>query len=120
VNTKQLSKPAHCSGSSGLKTPLKMSSVRRSSSPELISHATRPFMSTISADVVKPKRRSTRFRHFSSSICKMSCVAWILFLSSRTASLASCLRENALYSSGSRGSVCNRALNNFFSMVPIF
>lgn len=80
--TKQLKRPAHCSGESGLKTPLKISSVRSNSSPVLISHATRPFMSTISAEVVKPRRRRTRFRLLSSSICKISCVAWILLLRS--------------------------------------
>lgn len=66
--TKQLSNPAHCSGDSELNAPLKMSSVNSSSSPVLISHATRPFMSTISVAVVNPKRRRTRLRHLSSSI----------------------------------------------------
>lgn len=35
----------------------------------LISQATRPFTSMTSEDVANPRRRSTRFRHFSSSIC---------------------------------------------------
>lgn len=35
----------------------------------LISQATRPFTSMTSEEVANPRRRSTRFRHFSSSIC---------------------------------------------------
>lgn len=89
ANTKQLSSPALCSGDSVLKTPLKISSVSNNSSPVLISHATRPFMSTMSSAFVNPNRRSTRFRDLSSSSCKTSLVALIRFLSARMRSCAS-------------------------------
>src|ERR1700722_3292923 len=105
VKTKQLNRPAHCSGDNGLNTPLKISSVNSSSSPVLISHATRPFISTISADVVNPSRRRTRFRHLSSSICKTSCVDCMRLLNARIRTLVSCFVEYNLYSSGSRGSL---------------
>ncbi len=65
--TKQLNRAAHCSGESGLNTPPNIISVKSNSSPVLISHATRPFISTTSSDVVKPSLRRTRLRDFSSS-----------------------------------------------------
>lgn len=80
VNTKQLRRAAQCSGANGLNTPLKTNSVSSNSSPELISHATLPLTSTMSAEVVNPNRRRTRLRHLSSSSLRMSCVAWMLFL----------------------------------------
>lgn len=65
-----------------LKTPLKIISVSKSSSPVLISHATRPLVSMTSSDVVNPSRRRTRLRFLSSSSCKTLCTAEILRLTS--------------------------------------
>jgi hypothetical protein len=78
--TKHESSAAHCSGPSSLKTLLKIISVSSSSSPVEISHATRPFFCTTSSSDVKPRRRSTRLRHLSSSSCSTLCAA----LSSRS------------------------------------
>ena len=92
VNTKQERIAAHSSGVSSLNVPWKMSSVSSSSSPVLISQATRPFFSTKSSAVVKPSRRSTRFRHLSSSSCSTLCAAAIRSRIAATASAASCFR----------------------------
>ena len=77
---KQLRTAAHSSGESSLKKRLKRSSLRRSSSPVLISHATRALSWTTSASLMKPKRRRTRLRHLSSSSCIMEMAAVICFL----------------------------------------
>lgn len=92
-NAKQLSRAAQSSGLRGLKVPPNMSSVNKSSSPLLISHATRPFISTTSSFVVKPSRRKTRFRDFNSSSCKTSWTELIFRLRFLTLSMAFCLRS---------------------------
>ena len=89
--TKHESSAAHCSGVRSLKVPLNMSSVSKSSSPVLISHATRPFFSTMSSADVKPRRRSTRLRHLSSSSCSTLCAAVICAWMAATWSCAACL-----------------------------
>lgn len=85
---KQLRSAAQCSGASGLNVPPNINSVNSSSSPLLISHATRPFISTTSSLVVKPNRLRTRLRDLSSSSCKTSWTELILRLSDLTCSIA--------------------------------
>ena len=63
--TKHERRAAVCSTVSGLKAPLKISSVRSSSSPVEISHATRPLSSMTSLAVVYPSLDTSRHAHAS-------------------------------------------------------
>lgn len=69
--TKQLRSAAIFSTDKSLKTPFSNISVRTTSSPTLISHATRPLTVTISSSVKYPIRRRTLLRCLRSSKCKM-------------------------------------------------
>ena len=76
---KQLSAAAQSSGDNSLKKRSKRSSLSNSSSPVLISHATRALSCTTSVSLMKPKRRSTRLRHFNSSSCVIETASAICF-----------------------------------------
>jgi hypothetical protein len=91
--TKQLNNAAHCCGVKSLNTPLNTISVNSSSSPELISHATRPFCSTTSSAVANPSRRKARLRFLSSSRWITLCADWIFFLTVRISVASDCFAE---------------------------
>jgi hypothetical protein len=86
-NTKQLNNAAVCCGVKSLNTPPNTISVNNNSSPLEISHATRPFCSTTSSFVAKPRRLNARLRLRSSSRWITEWAAWIFFFVERMEAL---------------------------------
>mmetsp|Transcript_46068 Transcript_46068/g.147328 ORF Transcript_46068/g.147328 Transcript_46068/m.147328 type:complete len:435 (+) Transcript_46068:1190-2494(+) len=86
VHTRHEQSAASCSVVIFFTPPARMSSVATSSSPVLISHASRPFISTTPSGVVYPSRRSSRRRALSSSLQIIPAAALTSFLATRTAS----------------------------------
>lgn len=119
-NTKTLRTAATCSGVRLLKNPLNRSSLSISSSPELISQATRAFNCTTSASLMNPNRRSTRLRHLSSSNCIMDMASLIFFFVSLILVPNATFSEYCSYSSGSRGELCSGLARRRDSRTSIF
>mmetsp|Transcript_13024 Transcript_13024/g.22509 ORF Transcript_13024/g.22509 Transcript_13024/m.22509 type:complete len:312 (-) Transcript_13024:120-1055(-) len=91
---------------------LKMSSVASSSSPVVISHATRPLTSTTSSLLVNPSLLRHRFLRLSSSLCCISVELRISFLSTFASSASAAFSANRFSRSAMLlpwycGSVCS-------------